>query len=65
MNNLFIENSDVLIAQALKSRFKGETPEQIALIEALMKMISNCRAKGWRDSNAIKKQDSVTEGGSS
>jgi hypothetical protein len=31
-----------MVDQALKRRFRGETSEQIALIEALANMISEC-----------------------
>lgn len=45
---------NLMVEQALKRRFRGETSEQEALIEALKSMIMDCRLKGWGDSNAIK-----------
>ncbi len=38
---------------ALKRRFRGETPEQSALIKALKDMICNCHVNGWNEPNAI------------
>lgn len=49
-----VEDFNLMVGQALKSRFKGETSEQVNLIEALMTMISKCYVKGWNDGNAIK-----------
>jgi len=49
-----IENLNLMVEQALRCRFRGETSEQIALIEALTNMISDCRLKGWNDKNVIK-----------
>lgn len=54
MSTISAEDFNTMVGQALKNRFLGESSEQIDLIEALMKTISNCRAKGWNDPNAIK-----------
>lgn len=49
-----VEDLNLMVEQALRSRFRAETSEQIALIKALTNMISDCRLKGWNDINVIK-----------